>query len=102
VDDAWDYTAGHLIQVAKALDDIREGRVRRLSDGDLAAHDEHLNSRIVGNRVAVQHATRMHQQNHCIVQQSMRQQMMNRQLVLLLGPTGSYDTGHRRGHSGAC
>jgi len=90
VDDAWDYTAGHLIQVAKALDDIREGRVRRLSDGDLAAHDEHLNSRIVGNRVAVQHATRMHQQ------------MMNRQLVLLLGPTGSYDTGHRRGHSGAC
>jgi hypothetical protein len=59
--------------------------VRRLSDADLAAHDEYPNSRIVGNRVAVQHATRMHQQNLYIVQQNMRQQTMNRQLVLLLG-----------------
>jgi bifunctional DNA-binding transcriptional regulator/antitoxin component of YhaV-PrlF toxin-antitoxin module len=38
-DDAWAYTAKHLAQVAKALADIREGRVRRLSDADLAAYD---------------------------------------------------------------
>jgi len=38
-DDAWAYTAEHLSQVAKALADIREGRVRRLADADLAAHD---------------------------------------------------------------
>jgi AbrB family looped-hinge helix DNA binding protein len=38
-DDAWAYTAEHLSQVAKALADIREGRVRRLSDADLAAYD---------------------------------------------------------------
>ena len=38
-DDAWAYTAEHLVQVAKALADIREGRVRRLSDADLAAYD---------------------------------------------------------------
>jgi hypothetical protein len=34
------YTAGHLANVAKALADIREGRVRRLSDDDLAAYDD--------------------------------------------------------------
>jgi AbrB family looped-hinge helix DNA binding protein len=39
-DDAWAYTADHLAQVAKALADIREGRVRRLSDADLAAYDD--------------------------------------------------------------
>jgi hypothetical protein len=38
-DDAWAYTAEHLSQVAKALADIREGRVRRLADADLAAYD---------------------------------------------------------------
>jgi AbrB family looped-hinge helix DNA binding protein len=38
-DDAWAYTAEHLSQVARALADIREGRVRRLSDADLAAYD---------------------------------------------------------------
>jgi AbrB family looped-hinge helix DNA binding protein len=38
-DDAWAYTAEHLAQVAKALADLREGRVRRLSDADLAAYD---------------------------------------------------------------
>ena len=38
-DDAWSYTAEHLADVARALADIREGRVRRLSDGDLAAYD---------------------------------------------------------------
>jgi AbrB family looped-hinge helix DNA binding protein len=38
-DDAWAYTAEHLSQVARALADIREGRVRRLSDVDLAAYD---------------------------------------------------------------
>jgi AbrB family looped-hinge helix DNA binding protein len=38
-DDAWAYAAEHLSQVAKALADIREGRVRRLSDADLAAYD---------------------------------------------------------------
>ena len=35
-DDAWAYTAEHLADVAKALADIREGRVRQLSDDDLA------------------------------------------------------------------
>jgi len=39
-DDAWAYTAEHLSQVAKGLADIREGRVRRLSDADLAAYDD--------------------------------------------------------------
>jgi hypothetical protein len=41
-DEAWAYTAEHLSQVAKALADIREGRVRRvrrLGDADLAAYD---------------------------------------------------------------
>ena len=38
-DDAWAYTAEHLAQVAKALADVREGRVRRVSDADLAAYD---------------------------------------------------------------
>jgi AbrB family looped-hinge helix DNA binding protein len=38
-DDAWASTAEHLAQVAKALADIREGRVRRLADADLAAYD---------------------------------------------------------------
>jgi hypothetical protein len=38
-DDAWAYTAEHLAGVAKALADIREGRVRQLSDDDLAAYD---------------------------------------------------------------
>lgn len=38
-DDAWAYTAEHLAQVARALADIREGRVRRLADADLAAYD---------------------------------------------------------------
>jgi hypothetical protein len=43
-------------------------------------------SRIVGNSVAVHHATQMHhQQSHQIAQQNMlRQQMMNRQLLLQL------------------
>ena len=35
-DDAWAYTAEHLADVARALADIREGRVRQLSDDDLA------------------------------------------------------------------
>jgi hypothetical protein len=40
-------------------------------------------SRIFGNSVAVQHATRMHQQSGQIARQNMlRQQMMNRQLLL--------------------
>jgi AbrB family looped-hinge helix DNA binding protein len=39
-DDAWAYTAEHLADVARALTDIREGRVRRLSDDDLAAYDD--------------------------------------------------------------
>ena len=38
-DDTWAYTAAHLTDVARALSDIREGRVRRLSDDDLAAYD---------------------------------------------------------------
>jgi AbrB family looped-hinge helix DNA binding protein len=38
-DDAWAYSARHLADVARALTDIREGRVRRLSDDDLAAYD---------------------------------------------------------------
>jgi AbrB family looped-hinge helix DNA binding protein len=38
-DDAWAYTAKHLRQVAKALRDVREGRVHRLSDEDLAAYE---------------------------------------------------------------
>lgn len=43
-------------------------------------------SRIFGNSVAVHHATRIHQQSHQIAQQNMlRQQMMNRQLLLRLG-----------------
>jgi AbrB family looped-hinge helix DNA binding protein len=39
-DDAWAYTAEHLARIAKALDDVREGRVRQLSDADLAAYDQ--------------------------------------------------------------
>ena len=38
-DDAWAYAAEHLAAVARALSDIREGRVRQLADGDLAAYD---------------------------------------------------------------
>lgn len=38
-DDAWAYTAKHLRQVAQALRDVREGRVHRLSDEELAALD---------------------------------------------------------------
>lgn len=38
-DDAWAYAAEHLAQVAKALADVREGRVHELSDADLAAYD---------------------------------------------------------------
>lgn len=38
-DDAWAYAAEHLAQVAKALDDVRHGRVREASDADLAAYD---------------------------------------------------------------
>ena len=38
-DDAWAYTAEHLADVVRAPADIREGRVRRLSDDDLAAYD---------------------------------------------------------------
>jgi AbrB family looped-hinge helix DNA binding protein len=38
-DDAWAYTAAHLAEVAKALADLRQGRVRQLSDDDLAAYD---------------------------------------------------------------
>ena len=38
-DDAWAYTAEHLAAVAKALADIREGRVRKVSDDDLAAYE---------------------------------------------------------------
>jgi hypothetical protein len=42
-------------------------------------------SRIIGNQVAVHHATRVHHQSHQIAQQNMlRQQMMNRQLLLQL------------------
>ncbi len=39
-DDAWAYTAEHLTQVAKALADVREGRIRQASDADLAAYDD--------------------------------------------------------------
>jgi hypothetical protein len=39
-DDAWAYTAEHLANVAKGLADIREGRVRQLSEDDLAAYDD--------------------------------------------------------------
>jgi hypothetical protein len=39
-DDAWAYTAEHLADVARALADIREGRVRQRSDDDLAAYDD--------------------------------------------------------------
>jgi len=39
-DDAWAYTAEHLADVARALADIREGRVRQLSDEDLAAYQD--------------------------------------------------------------
>jgi AbrB family looped-hinge helix DNA binding protein len=39
-DDAWAYTAEHLAGVASALADLREGRVRQLSDDDLAAYDD--------------------------------------------------------------
>jgi AbrB family looped-hinge helix DNA binding protein len=39
-DDAWAYTAQHLAKVAQALADVREGRVRRRSDADLAAYDD--------------------------------------------------------------
>jgi AbrB family looped-hinge helix DNA binding protein len=38
-DDTWAYTAEHLARVAKALDDVREGRVRHASEADLAAYD---------------------------------------------------------------
>jgi hypothetical protein len=38
-DDAWAYAAEHLAEVAKALDDVRQGRVRQVSDSDLAAYD---------------------------------------------------------------
>jgi AbrB family looped-hinge helix DNA binding protein len=38
-DDAWAYTAEHLAQVAKALADLRHGRVREASEADLAADD---------------------------------------------------------------
>jgi AbrB family looped-hinge helix DNA binding protein len=38
-DDAWAYAAEHLAQVAKALADVRHGRVRAVSDADLAAYD---------------------------------------------------------------
>jgi hypothetical protein len=38
-DDVRAYTAEHLAAVARALSDIREGRVRQLSDDDLAAYD---------------------------------------------------------------
>ena len=38
-DDAWDYAAEHLAAVARALSDIREGRLRQLADDDLAAYD---------------------------------------------------------------
>ena len=38
-DDAWADTAEHLAQVATALAGLREGRVRQLSDADLAAYD---------------------------------------------------------------
>jgi AbrB family looped-hinge helix DNA binding protein len=38
-DDAWAYAAEHLAAVARALSDIREGRVRQLADDDLAAYD---------------------------------------------------------------
>ena len=39
-DDAWAYTAEHLAGVARGRADIREGRVRQLSDDDLAAYDD--------------------------------------------------------------
>jgi AbrB family looped-hinge helix DNA binding protein len=39
-DDAWAYSSEHLANVARALADIREGRVRQLSDDDLAAYDD--------------------------------------------------------------
>ena len=39
-DDAWAYTAEHLADVARSLADIREGRVRQLSDDDLAMDDD--------------------------------------------------------------
>jgi AbrB family looped-hinge helix DNA binding protein len=38
-DDAWAYTAEHLAEVAKALADVRQGRVREVSEADLAAYD---------------------------------------------------------------
>ena len=39
-DDAWAHTAEHLADVTRALADIREGRVRQLSDDDLAAYQD--------------------------------------------------------------
>ena len=39
-DDAWAYTAEHLADVVRSLTDIREGRVRQLSDDDLATDDD--------------------------------------------------------------
>jgi AbrB family looped-hinge helix DNA binding protein len=39
-DDAWAYTAEHLAQVAKALADVRAGRVREASEAELAAYDQ--------------------------------------------------------------
>jgi AbrB family looped-hinge helix DNA binding protein len=38
-DDAWAYTAEHLTQVAKALADVRHGRVRDAAEADLTAYD---------------------------------------------------------------
>jgi AbrB family looped-hinge helix DNA binding protein len=38
-DDAWAYTAEHLTQVAKALTDVRQGRVREASEAELAPYD---------------------------------------------------------------
>jgi AbrB family looped-hinge helix DNA binding protein len=35
-EDAWAYTRAHLDRIEKALADIREGRIRELSDNDLS------------------------------------------------------------------
>jgi hypothetical protein len=37
-DDAWAYAAEQLTQVTKALADVRHGRIREMSDADLAAY----------------------------------------------------------------
>jgi AbrB family looped-hinge helix DNA binding protein len=39
-EDAWAYTAEHRALLAKARADVREGRVRRMSEVELAATDE--------------------------------------------------------------